>query len=145
MPDDEDCQEKWEAVIGDPEKYVSFLVGQVDDEEQRAERDEENYHDTSEWEQTTMNYFLSYHEVQAHLRWIALRPAEAEAYKRFQVSEFIQLLSLCQEPIAHPFNNVIDLVQSTSGCGRSPGLSFGVWSVWGHRASESCGERERGW
>jgi hypothetical protein len=116
MPDDEDRQVKWEPVINDDtKKYVSLLVGQMDDEEQRAEKDKENYHDTSEWEQTTKNYFLSYHEVQAHLCWIASRPAEAEAYKRFQVGDFIHLLSLCHEPIAHRFNNVIDLVQSTGG------------------------------
>ena len=86
MPYDKDRQDEWEAVIdNDTKKYVSLLVGQMDDEEQRAERDEENYHDTSEWEQTTKNYFLSYHEVKAHLRWVASRPAEAEASKRFQV------------------------------------------------------------
>ena len=67
MPDDEDLQDEWEAAIDDPKKYVSLLVGQMDDEEQRAEKDEENYHDCSEWEQTTKNYFLSYHEVKAHL------------------------------------------------------------------------------
>ena len=87
MPDNEDRQGEWEAVISDPEKYVSLLVGQIDDEEQRAERDEENYHDCSEWEQTTQNFFLSYHEVRAHLCWVASRPAEAEAYKRFQVCD----------------------------------------------------------
>ena len=87
MPDDEDLQDEWFAAIEDPGKYVSLLVGQMDDEEQRAEKDEENYHDCSEWEQTTQNYFLSYHEVKAHLRWVASRPAEAEAYKRFQVGD----------------------------------------------------------
>ena len=85
IPGDEDRQDEWYAVIADPEKYVSLLVCQIDDEEQRAERDEENYHDCSEWEQTTQNYFLSYHEVRAHVCWVASRPAEAKAYKRFQV------------------------------------------------------------
>ena len=116
MPDDEDCQVEWEAVIDDDtKKYVSLLVRQMDDKEQRAKKDEENYYDRSEWDQTTQNYFLLYHEVQAHLRWIASRPAKAEAYKRFQVGDFIHLLSLRHEPIAHPFNNVIGLVQSTGG------------------------------
>ena len=36
IPDDEDCQGEWDAVISDPTKYVSLLVGQLDDEEQRA-------------------------------------------------------------------------------------------------------------
>ena len=103
IPGDEDCQDKWQAVVGDSKKYVSLLVGQIDDEERRADNNKENYHGTLEWDQTTQNYFLSYHEVQAHLCWIASRPAKAEAYKRFQVSDFIHLLSLCHEPIAHPF------------------------------------------
>jgi hypothetical protein len=87
IPEDEDLQDKWEAAIDDPEKYVSLLVGQMDDDEQRAETDEENYHDPSERERTTKNYFLAYHEVKAHLRWVALRPAKAEAYRRFQVGD----------------------------------------------------------
>jgi hypothetical protein len=91
--EDDVRQDEWFAAINDPGKYVSLLVGQMDDEEQRAERDEENYNDCSEWEQTTHNYFLSYHEVKAHLRWVASRPAEAEAYKRFQVSDLYAPIS----------------------------------------------------
>ena len=87
MPDNTDCQDKWESVIYDPKKYVSLLVGQMDDEEQRAEKDKENYHDCSEWEQTAQKYFFSYHEVKAHLCWFTSRPADAEAYKRFQVGD----------------------------------------------------------
>ena len=86
LPDDEDLQDKWEAVVDDPQKYVSLLIGQKNDEEQRAESDEENYHDPFEAEQTTHNFFLAYHEVKAHLRYLASRPADAKAYKRFQVS-----------------------------------------------------------
>ena len=67
IPDDEDLQDEWEAAIEDPGKCVTLLVGQMDDEEQRAEKDEENYHDCTEWDQTTQNYYLSYHEVKAHL------------------------------------------------------------------------------
>ena len=37
IPDDEDLQDKWEAAVDDPGKYVSLLIGQKDDEEQRAE------------------------------------------------------------------------------------------------------------
>ena len=93
VPDNEDLQDEWEAAIDDPGMYVSLLVGQMDDEEQRAEKDEENYHDCSGWEQTTHNYFLAYHEVKAHLRWVASRPAEAEAYTRFQVGDCLRLFS----------------------------------------------------
>ena len=106
IPEDEDLQDEWGAAINDPGKYVSLLVGQVDDEEQRAAKDEENYYDCSEFEQTTHNYFLSYHEVKAHLRWVASRPAEAEAYKRFQVSDYVHRTSLCYEPNAHSLNTV---------------------------------------
>ena len=95
MPEDGDRQDEWKAAIRDPGKYVSLLVGQMDDEEQREVRDEDNFYDCSEWEQTTQSYFLSYHEVKAHLRWIASRPAEAEAYKRFQVSDCVRRTSFC--------------------------------------------------
>jgi hypothetical protein len=104
VPDDKDLQDEWFAAIADPGKYVTLLVGQIDDEEQRAEKDEENVNDCSEWEQTTQNYFLSYHEVRAHLRWVASRPAEAEAYKRFQVSGCVDRVTICYEPIDHSFN-----------------------------------------
>ena len=87
IPDNKDLQDEWEAAIDDPEKYVTLLVGQKNDDEQRAESDEENYHEPFELEQTTQNYFLAYHEVKAHLRFVESRPAEAEAYKRFQVGE----------------------------------------------------------
>ena len=104
IPEDVDRQDEWFAAIGDPGKWVKLLVGQMDDEEQRAERDEENYHDCSEWEQTTKKFYLSYHELKAHIRCVASRPAEAEAYKRFQVSDYVHRISFCYEPIAHSFN-----------------------------------------
>ncbi len=37
-----------------PEKYVSLLVEQKNDDEQRAESDEENWQDTFDWK----NFFL---------------------------------------------------------------------------------------
>ena len=106
IPDDKDLQDEWSAAINDLGKYVSLLVGQMDDEEQREEKDKENVNDCSEWEQTTHNYFLSYHEVKAHLRWVASRPAEAEAYKRFQVSDCVGRTSFRYKPIAHSLNSV---------------------------------------
>ena len=93
VPDDKDLQDKWEAAIDDPEKYVTLLVGQKKDDEQRAELDEENYHDPFEAGQTTQNFFLAYHEVKPHLRFVASRSAEAEAYKRFQVGECLSFFS----------------------------------------------------
>ena len=86
IPEDEDLQGKWDAAVCDPEKYVTLFIGQKNYDEQRAEFDEENYHDTFDAEQTTQNYFLAYHQVRAHLRYIVSRPADAKLYKRFQVS-----------------------------------------------------------
>ena len=86
VPEDEDLQREWDAAVEYPPKYVGLLIGQKDDEEQRAEIDEENYYDPFEGEQAKQNYFLAYHQTKAHLRYIATRPAEAEVYRRFQVS-----------------------------------------------------------
>ena len=36
IPDNEDLQDKWEAAVDDPEKYVSLLIGKKNDDEQRA-------------------------------------------------------------------------------------------------------------
>ena len=72
--------------MDDPEKYITLLIGQKDDEEQRAESDEENYHPPFEAEQITQIFFLVYHEVKAHLKWVSSRLANSAAYKRFQVS-----------------------------------------------------------
>ena len=33
------------------------------------------------------NDFLAYHELKAHVQWLVLMPADAEAYKRFQVGK----------------------------------------------------------
>ena len=55
IPEDEDPQNEWEAAVDDPEKYVSLLIGQKDDEEQRAESNEENYHNPFKAEQKTQN------------------------------------------------------------------------------------------
>ena len=32
IPDDEDLQDKWEAAVDEPEKYVSLLIGQKNDD-----------------------------------------------------------------------------------------------------------------
>ena len=50
IPDNEDLQDEWEAAMDDPEKYVSLLFGQKNDDEQRAESDEENWHNNFDWE-----------------------------------------------------------------------------------------------
>jgi hypothetical protein len=43
FPKEENLQDEWEAVVTNLSKYVNLLVGQCDDEDQRAETDEENY------------------------------------------------------------------------------------------------------
>jgi hypothetical protein len=42
FPKEENLQDEWEAAVTNPPKYVSLLVGQQDDEDQKAETDEEN-------------------------------------------------------------------------------------------------------
>ena len=37
IPNEEDCQDKWDAAVDDPGKYVYLLVGQLNEEDQRAE------------------------------------------------------------------------------------------------------------
>ena len=85
LPTEEDLQNKWGAAVSHPGKYVSLLVGQLDDDEIRAERDEENHYDEEPHARVTKNYFLAYHQVMAHARWVASRPEEAESLRRFQV------------------------------------------------------------
>jgi hypothetical protein len=82
---EEDLQDEWEAAVTHPSKYVNLLVGQRNDEDLRAESDEENHYDSGPWDRVTKNYFLAYHQVKAHMHWVALRPDEAENLRRFQV------------------------------------------------------------
>ncbi len=85
LPMEEDLQDEWEAAVMHPSKYVNLLVGQCNNEDLRAESDEENHYDSGPWDRVTKNYFLAYHQVQAHVRWVALRPNEVEHLRRFQV------------------------------------------------------------
>jgi hypothetical protein len=86
FPDKKDLQDEWKKAVTHPGKYVNLLVGQLDDEDLRAERDEENHYDSEPWDLVTKNFFLAYHQVKAQAHWFALRPNVAEHYKRFQVS-----------------------------------------------------------
>ncbi len=85
LPTEEDLQNKWGMAVSHPGKYVNLLVGQLEDDEIRAERDEENRCDKEPHAWVTKNYFLAYHQVMAHARWVASRPEEAESLRRFQV------------------------------------------------------------
>jgi hypothetical protein len=82
---EKDLQDKWKKAMTHPSKYVNLLVGQLDNEDLRTERDEENHNDSEPWDRVTKNFFLAYHQVKAQARWFSSRPDEAEHYKRFQV------------------------------------------------------------
>jgi hypothetical protein len=85
LPMEEDLQNKWEAAVKHPSKYVNLLVGQCNNKDLRAGRDEENHYDSGSWDWVTKNYFLAYHQVKAHVHWVTTRPNEAENLRRFQV------------------------------------------------------------
>ncbi len=85
FPDEKDLQDEWKTAMIHPGKYVNLLVGQLNNKDLRAERDEENRYDSEPWDRVTKNFFLAYHQVKAQARWFASRPNEAEHYKRFQV------------------------------------------------------------
>jgi hypothetical protein len=65
FPKEENLQEEWEAAVTNTGKYVNLLVGQPDNEGQRAETEEENYCDSLPWDQKTKNFFLAYYQVKA--------------------------------------------------------------------------------
>ncbi len=85
FPNEEDLQDEWKMAVTHPGMYVNLLVGQLDDKDLRADRDEENRYDREPWDRVTKNFFLAYHQVKAQVRWFASRPNEAEHYKRFEV------------------------------------------------------------
>ena len=118
IPEDADLQRDWEAAVGDPVKYVRLMIGQKGDDEQREESDDENYWPPFEAEQDTQNYFLAYHQVVAHLRYLATRPGEAEVYRRFQVSPW---KSLCVLLIGS-----VSLTSVYRRCGTVSGLTRAV-------------------
>jgi hypothetical protein len=61
------------------------LVGQLNNNDLRVERDEENHYNSEPWDLVTKNFFFAYHQVKAQARWFASRPDDAEHYKWFQV------------------------------------------------------------
>ncbi len=85
LPIEEDLQNEWEEAVKHPGEYVNLLVGQCNNKDLRAERDEENHYKSGVWDWVMKNYFLAYHQVKAHARWVAPRPDEAENLRRFQV------------------------------------------------------------
>jgi len=90
-PGDIDMQDAWDAAVTSPVKYVQLVIGQKGEDDLREESDDENYWSPFEGDQERQNYFLAYHQVEAHLRYIAERPAEAQEFRRFQVSPLTML------------------------------------------------------
>jgi hypothetical protein len=68
FPDKKDLQDKWKKAVTHPSKYVNLLVGQLDNENLRVERDEKNHYDSDLWDRVTKNFFLAYHQVKAQVR-----------------------------------------------------------------------------
>ena len=61
------------------------------------------WHNSSALEHTLQNYFLAYHELKAHVQWLVSRPADAGAYKRFQVGKcacFVYVSLTCHSHIS---------------------------------------------
>ncbi len=92
VPDEKDLQDEWRKAVTHPGKYVTLLVGQLNDEDLRLEIDEENLYDSEPWDWVTKNFFLAYHQVKTQAHWFASRPDEAEHYKRFQVRTCVLFL-----------------------------------------------------
>ena len=68
-----------------PPLGVGLLIGQLDDKDIRAIDDKENWHDTSHYDQMKKNFFLAYHQVQAHRRFLEECPEEVVHFRRFQL------------------------------------------------------------
>jgi hypothetical protein len=83
LPMEEDLQDEWEAAVTHPGKYVNLFVGQCSNKDLRAESDEENHYDSCPWYRVTKNYFLAYHQVKAHARWVVSRSNEAANLRKF--------------------------------------------------------------
>jgi hypothetical protein len=92
VPNEKVLQDEWRKAMTHPSKYVNLLVGKLNDEDLRLEIDEENHYNSEPWNRVKKNFFLAYHQVKAQVRWFALRPNEAEHYKRFQIRTCVLFL-----------------------------------------------------
>ena len=54
--EEEDLQVQWEAVVDHPPLGVGLLIGQLDDEDLQAINDEENWHNTGNYDQMKNNF-----------------------------------------------------------------------------------------
>jgi hypothetical protein len=53
FPDKKDLQDEWKMAVTHPGKYINLLVGQLDNKDLSAERDEENHYDSEPWDRAT--------------------------------------------------------------------------------------------
>ena len=83
--EEEDLQVQWEAAVEHPSLGVGLLIGQLDDEDLRAIDNGENYHDRGNYDAMKKNYFLAYHQVEAHRRFLEENPDEVVHFRRFQL------------------------------------------------------------
>ena len=67
-----------------PRECVQLLVGQLGEDDLRAMKDKENHYGTSSDDWKRKRYFLSYHQVDAHMRYLEENPDEVVHFKRFQ-------------------------------------------------------------
>ena len=82
--DEEDLQVQWEAAVDHPKLGVSLLIGQLDDDDLRKIGDEEIWHNTGNYDKMKKDYFLAYHQVHAHRRFLEECPDEVVHFRRFQ-------------------------------------------------------------
>ena len=79
--EEEDLQDQWEAAVDHPVLGVGLVVGQLDDDDLRAIDDEENFHDTSYFDRMKKDFFLAFHQVQAHRRYLRENPDEVAHFR----------------------------------------------------------------
>ena len=83
--DEEDLQMEWEAAVEHPALGVSPLIGQLDDEDLWARNNKDNFHNTSLHDMIKKKFFIAYHQVEAHKRFLKENPEEVAHFQRFQV------------------------------------------------------------
>ena len=68
-----------------PKHGVGLLIGHLDDKDIRAINDKENFYDTGSYNKMKKNFFLAYHQVQAHRRLLEKCTDEVAHFRRFQL------------------------------------------------------------
>jgi hypothetical protein len=126
FPDVGDLQDEWEEVVTNVGNYVNLLFGLLTNGNIRATRDKENHYDEEHWNGVTKNYYIAYHQLKVHLRWLATRPDEAAHYCRFQVSVFSICVATSKLNCNSSFSSV-QLYYSQQAAERvAPGHPLGV-------------------